>query len=458
MASSPKISVLVPTYNYARFLPEAIGSVLAQDFADFELIISDDASTDGSAAIIRPYAERDPRIRFHRQEPNLGMVANWNWCLRQARGEYVQFVFGDDLLVSPRALTTLATLLDAHPEAAIASSARLVFDAESKVTDHWNDLPRGRHDGPALIARCLRTRRNQVGEPSVVMFRRQAAGRGFDPSFRQLVDLEMWFHLLAQNGLVHTDEPLCGFRRHAAQQTAVNQQARVSDLEMIELIDRYLACPALQPLLPPGGFGHRLVLFRHQHYLRKWAAKHPETSRALGRMQQQLPLGWFLLCWGWHRLTKPAENLRRKIAAWSFRLRQSGRRPRPASVPTAGATSASFGETFDHWVEELALGLQHKSARWLASGMLTFGAGGAILLLTGGPLPTEPLEPTMLVRPGPPAERSWENPAFPGEFGPPPLGPRPGGHRGPPGYFPPPDGFDPRRRTMDGPPGVERYI
>ena len=63
MPSTPKISVLIPTHNYARYLPEAIESVLAQDFTDYELLVSDDASTDNSADIICRYAARDPRIR-----------------------------------------------------------------------------------------------------------------------------------------------------------------------------------------------------------------------------------------------------------------------------------------------------------------------------------------------------------------------------------------------------------
>ena len=76
MTPRPKISVLIPTYNYARFLPAAVESVLAQDFREFELLISDDASTDGSAEVIRSYAERDSRIRFRLHTANLGMVKN----------------------------------------------------------------------------------------------------------------------------------------------------------------------------------------------------------------------------------------------------------------------------------------------------------------------------------------------------------------------------------------------
>ena len=99
---APKISVLVPTYNYARYLPQTIESILRQTHSNFELLISDDASTDGSAEIIRHYADRDSRIRFMIHPTNLGMVANWNWCLQQARGDYVKFVFGDDLLTRVR--------------------------------------------------------------------------------------------------------------------------------------------------------------------------------------------------------------------------------------------------------------------------------------------------------------------------------------------------------------------
>src|SRR5471032_2980636 len=106
--TAPKVSVLIPTYNYARFLPEAIESILAQDFQDFELLISDDCSTDNSAEVIARYAAQDKRIRFQIHSANLGMVQNWNWCLSQARGEFIKYVFGDDKLASPTAITQMA--------------------------------------------------------------------------------------------------------------------------------------------------------------------------------------------------------------------------------------------------------------------------------------------------------------------------------------------------------------
>ena len=76
--NGPKISVLIPTYNYARFLPEAIDSVLAQDFQDFELLVVDDCSSDDTAAVVASFRQRDARVQFSVNSTNLGMVNNWN--------------------------------------------------------------------------------------------------------------------------------------------------------------------------------------------------------------------------------------------------------------------------------------------------------------------------------------------------------------------------------------------
>ena len=107
---TPRVSVLVPSYNYAAQLRRCIDSVLAQRNASFELVISDDASTDASDAIIRSY--RDPRLRYERQPHNLGMVPNWRRCVALARGEYLLLLGADDYL-KPDMLARCAAVLDA---------------------------------------------------------------------------------------------------------------------------------------------------------------------------------------------------------------------------------------------------------------------------------------------------------------------------------------------------------
>ena len=90
MPPPPKVSVLVPVYNGEKFLAECLDSVLTQDFSDMEILIADDGSTDGSVALLERYAITDRRIRWWKNERNLGLIANFNHCLREEKGEYIK--------------------------------------------------------------------------------------------------------------------------------------------------------------------------------------------------------------------------------------------------------------------------------------------------------------------------------------------------------------------------------
>ena len=232
----PKVSLLVPNYNYARYLPETFASIRAQDFQDYEVVISDNCSTDDSVSIIREFMGQDPRVRFQAQPSNLGMVANWNWCLQNARGEYVKYLLADDTMCSPECLGKMVALIERHPQAVLVASARNIINSCSQTTAVWNDLIHpGLIPGKKLIAKCLLRDANLIGEPSVVMFRRHAAARGFNPAYNQLSDLEMWFHLLESGDAVYTPEPLNAFRIHDLQQTKANAATQAGQREMIRL-------------------------------------------------------------------------------------------------------------------------------------------------------------------------------------------------------------------------------
>lgn len=112
------------TYNHAEFLGEAIESVLAQDFVDWELVIGEDCSTDDTLAVARSYAERDPkRIRVLSGPENLGGRGNFIRTLSACRGEYVAQLDGDDYWTAPDKLSRQVAFLDAHPDAALVFSA-----------------------------------------------------------------------------------------------------------------------------------------------------------------------------------------------------------------------------------------------------------------------------------------------------------------------------------------------
>jgi len=314
MSRPPRISVLLPTHRFARFLPEAIDSVLSQDFEDFELLISDDASGDGSADIVHDYAKRDPRIRAHVQAGNLGMVPNWNWCLGQARGEHVKFVFGDDRLASRHTLGRLAALLDQDTAVVLAASARLVIDEGSRVIGRWNDLgASGRRRGLDVVRRALWEDRNVIGEPSCVMFRRAAAARGFDPRLRQVVDMEMWLHLLMKGDLAFDSEELCSFRRHPGQQSAANKSRRLGPTESLIVTVRYLDVLAGAARSWRGRIAFQNICHRRLYYSRKHSPRTAEIERLEAILAARIPpvrAGAFLF---WHRLSKPFLNLGRSL-------------------------------------------------------------------------------------------------------------------------------------------------
>ena len=234
----PKISVLIPCFQQSRFLPEALDSVLRQDFHDLEVIASDDASPDSTFSILQDYASRDSRIRIFQQPSNLGMVANWNFCLDQARGEAVKLMGGDDRLDRTDCLSRQWQSLQA-PGVALAASARWIIEESSNKIEPIANLLSGVFSQDKIIPKILEHQDNLIGEPVCCLFRRCDAVRGFSDSIKQNTDIEMWLHLLQRGSLAYDSEPLVEFRRHLNQ---ASQQNWISGLALEE---------------------HRLLMLRH---------------------------------------------------------------------------------------------------------------------------------------------------------------------------------------------------
>ena len=325
-AMAAKASILIPTYNYAQYLPEAIESVLAQDFTDYELIVSDDASTDNSAEIIRRYAIRDSRIRATFHPVNLGMVANWNWCLGQARGAYIKFLFGDDRLATPHALRRFTAMLDAHPQAALTVCARRVVDAHSQPLEVWDQFAEeGLYAGRHVGRQCLLATHNFVGEPTAVMFRAALAPSGFDLRYRQIVDLELWCRLLLAGDLVYTRETLCDFRWHPSQQTRLNQQQNLGNSEYTRLLHDYFSWFVPADYRPPSSL-HPL-LFRSLYDFQRTASSSVEAREIARTLMTLLGRGPYVREWLRHRLVRPLANLRRVWCKHVLRREVTSRRP-----------------------------------------------------------------------------------------------------------------------------------
>jgi glycosyltransferase involved in cell wall biosynthesis len=126
-SASPRVSIGLPVLNGERFLAGALESLLAQSFTDFELIVSDNASTDGTEDICRACADRDSRVRYSRADVNLGAAANFNRVFQGARGEYFKWAAHDDL-IAPTWLARTVEVLDEDPSAVLCQSTVSTID------------------------------------------------------------------------------------------------------------------------------------------------------------------------------------------------------------------------------------------------------------------------------------------------------------------------------------------
>jgi len=289
----------MPTYNYARYIPEAIDSVLMQSYEDFELIVIDDASRDNTADIVARYARGDKRVQASVNAQNAGMVNNWNRCLSRASGEYIKFLFGDDRLESPHALARMAAVLDRNADMSLVATARTIIDEHSNSIKTVSTYSGNESfPGAEIVADCLLERLNKIGEPSAVLFRKKQAERGFDPRYRQMVDLEMWFHLLEQGAFGYIDEPLVAFRKHPQQETVKNTaNTELLIRESFLLLDEYSPKPYIRLSPWKRGYMNYLPLYSiwkiyrtHKKLSRKEALAYIDARYGRGKFYLYYPL------------------------------------------------------------------------------------------------------------------------------------------------------------------------
>lgn len=242
---APLISICIPTYNYRRFLPDALQSALAQTVRDIEILVVDNHSDDGTTELLAEYARRDNRVIAHRNATNLGMTANFNRCIELARGKYVKMLCADDVLAAD-CVEKLVAAMEERADIRLAGCARYYFDEPGTPIRTASYGPgRALVSGGEVIRQCF-FRGNLIGEPTAVLFRRSDAGRGFSAEYRQAFDMELWFRLLMEGGFAYCPEALCGIREHAGSGTADNLRAGKVTEDKIRLFAEYARRPYLR--------------------------------------------------------------------------------------------------------------------------------------------------------------------------------------------------------------------
>ncbi len=233
----PIVSVCIPTYNGAQFLHECIDSILSQNFHDFELLIVDDRSSDNTVDIASEYAAKDSRIKVVINSQNLGLVGNWNRCLEIANGEWIKFVFQDDLLAPECLEKMMAATVVGTP--IIYCDRNFIFEPqtpEATQKEYLSHLSVQHVFGETVEISASQYAEialknigiNFVGEPTSMMFHRSVFDRfgSFNPHLIMICDFEFYTRIAIHTGIVRVPEQLSSFRVHGKAASAVSKDNR----------------------------------------------------------------------------------------------------------------------------------------------------------------------------------------------------------------------------------------
>jgi len=212
---NPRVSICIPAYNGELWIAGAIRSVLDQTIPDWELIISDDASTDGTRDVVLPFVEIDARIKYQQQEIRLGAGKNWNSLLALASSNFVKLLGQDDILY-PNCLELSLPAIEKNSKINLVVGRRDIIDAKGDVIFYGRGLSGldGIEHGPLAIRQTILKGSNILGEPSFTIFRRSNLldVGGFDLRWNYLIDVASYASAVEDGYLYAVDSALGAFR------------------------------------------------------------------------------------------------------------------------------------------------------------------------------------------------------------------------------------------------------
>lgn len=271
--ATPRVSVLIPAYNRANYLPETLASALAQTYSELEIIVVDDGSTDATAQVVRAVA--DTRVRYIYQN-NRGVSAALNTAWRAARGEFVAMLGSDDVFL-PKQIETLLPLLERDTTSGFAYARAQAMDAQG------NPLPQILGASPKFADRPLASLLYGDCVCGIACVIRRATlerAGGFDETMLANEDWALWIRIAEFSRFIFHDEILARYRMHPTSLTgARSEKYRQIVLERIRLIENYYA----QPNTPPDAAAVK-TLARRNVYMDAGI-----RLLAIGQARQALP-------------------------------------------------------------------------------------------------------------------------------------------------------------------------
>jgi glycosyltransferase involved in cell wall biosynthesis len=237
---NPFVSILIPTYNRETLIAESIHSALSQDYENFEVVVVDNASTDGTWSQIQRMASADSRVRAFRNENNVGPVLNWIECARQAQGTLSKILWSDDL-IDPKYLSSTVPLL-ADPRLSFVYTAAQIFKGPTEKMSGlicYNHLPTGVYDTHTFIEGSLLDTRFPVS-PGCFLLRTEDLKKNLMSDVPNAVGSDFKNHAIGNDLLLLlltansyerfgvVNEPLSMFRDHAGSISTSSGQNRLT--------------------------------------------------------------------------------------------------------------------------------------------------------------------------------------------------------------------------------------
>ncbi|WP_186525790.1 glycosyltransferase family 2 protein [Seonamhaeicola sediminis] len=248
--SNPLVSICVPTFNGETYIAKALQSAINQTYPNLEIVVSDDASNDNTLSIVNSYKEKTtiPFYVYHHTPSGIG--ANWNHCVKQAQGDYIKFLFQDDVL-EPHCIETMMELaLQDAKIGLVYSKRRFLYDTLTpkikafidfydKLHTYWQHVrvQQGVLNGKAYLKdrQFLNSPKNKIGEPVAVLIKRECFKNlgFFNESLQQTLDYEFWYRVMKHYHVGFVDVSLVGFRLHDEQASVINKKKAINEQHIL---------------------------------------------------------------------------------------------------------------------------------------------------------------------------------------------------------------------------------
>ena len=287
----PLISICIPTYNGEKYITEALDSAINQTYKNLEIIISDDNSKDNTLKIIEGYKEKTTiPIYIYNHQPN-GIGANWNNSVKKANGDYIKFLFQDDVLM-PTCIERMVDLAINNDNVGLVYCKRqIIFDTKKEDYQDWLkyseflhtnwgqlNLKEGVEKGTSYLkdSNLLDRPNNKIGEPPAVLLNKKCFEKVgyFNTELSQTLDFEYWYRLMPFFNVGFIDEKLIKFRLHGNQASQTNRKRKTKDKKLMPKV------------LFKNLFWH--LHFKQQLYLLNEVCYIPETKKFLRRIKKRL--------------------------------------------------------------------------------------------------------------------------------------------------------------------------